>query len=223
MSERKRCPNGSRKDKRLGACVRKGERGEQKEIKIINDKKNIRNIIMSTETRRNYENALQSLKRSQVVDLFKKIKKVLELNVGKKTKGQLVNEIMELHGTGSKPNMYAGKQLLSFDKDSHIKIPRRETIKEGRQAKAEKEVTKSKKKVEELTKQKRDTELKILNQQKRQKTKQVETRAKQSKLSGILEDIANLRRRSKGASASTLKELGKELVVLKKRLADAKK
>ena len=134
--KRTRCPNGSRKDKKSGECVKKGERGPQKKITIFRkqNKNLVKNYRMSSENRENYENALDSLKRSQIVDLFKKIKNVLELNVGKKSKNVLVKEIMDLHGSGSRPNLFNGKQLLSFDKESHIKIPRRETRQEGRQS-----------------------------------------------------------------------------------------
>lgn len=232
---RSRCPNGSRKDKN-GDCVKKGERGPQKKIRIV--KKNVGIINkMSSESHSNYRNALNSLKRSQVVDLFKKIRNVLELNVGKKSKAVLVDEIMKLHGSPSKPNMYAGKQLLSFNKNSHVKIPVRETREEGRRAKAEKEVKKQgakkalldkqvesgKKKLEQLTEARKETAQKILNEEKRQKTKDVKSREKRRKLADIIQDIANVRKRLRGASKETMAELRQEMISLNKRLADAKK
>tara|TARA_R100000657_G_C4664910_1_gene108766 strand:+ start:244 stop:972 length:729 start_codon:yes stop_codon:yes gene_type:complete len=237
--KRTRCPNGSRKDKRSGECVKKGERGPQKKIKIFRkqNKNLIRDYKMSSETRENYENALDSLKRSQIVDLFKKIRNVLELNVGKKNKNVLVKEIMDLHGSGSRPNMFNGKQLLSFEKDSHIKIPRRETREEGRRAKAEKQskavdakkkaldaqINASKRKIEELTKQQKATALKILNEEKREKARQVKGRERARKFASFKEAIEDLKRRNKGASKETRDQLQKELIELKKSMAEAKK
>jgi hypothetical protein len=237
--KRTRCPNGSRKDKRSGECVKKGERGPQKKITIFRkqNKNLIRDYKMSSETRENYENALDSLKRNQIVDLFKKIKNVLELNVGKKSKNVLVKEIMDLHGSGSRPNMFNGKQLLSFEKDSHIKIPKRETREEGRKAKAEKEVKRvgakkelldkevqsRKKKLQELTEARKETAQKILNAEKREKAKDSKSREKRRKLADIIQEIADVRKRLRGASKETMAELREKMVMLSKRLADVKK
>ena len=240
MSERRRCPNGSRKDKKTGECVKKGERGPQKKIRIL--KKNVGIINkMSSENTENYERALNGLKRSQVVDLFKKIKNVLELNVGKKSKSVLVKEIMDLHGRGSRPNMFSGKKLLSFDEDSHIKIPRRETLEEGRRAKAEKETAKqakavsakkkaldiqieaSKRKIEDLTKKQKETALKVLNEEKKARARESRGRERARKFASFKEAIEDLKRRNRGASKETRDELKKELAELRRSMAEAKK
>lgn len=174
-----------------------------------------------------YKNSLKELKRSQIVDMFKKIKDVLNLNVGKKNKTQLIDEIISIHGSGSSPNLFNGKQLLSYDKESHIKIPMRDAPIDRkserlakiqkRKAKVDSEVVEGSKRLQQMTKARRETQLKILNLEKKQKTDESKRRESSRKYASFKEGILDIRKRSKGASVQNLDKLKKELEELKKQ------
>ena len=97
-----------------------------------------------------YKSALMALTKDQVINLSKKIKGFLSLNTANKSKAKIVDNIMELHGTGIMPNEFFGKPLLSFGDGGHIKVPRRETLKERKDKKLDKKIDKVKKNQEKL-------------------------------------------------------------------------
>ena len=94
---------------------------------------------MSNENAESYKKALAGLKKNQLVELMKKARNVLEMNTTGKTKNAIVDDIMNLHGMGGRPNLFKGKQLLSFSGNSRIKLPAREAKVDRKAIKAEKE------------------------------------------------------------------------------------
>jgi len=178
-----------------------------------------------------YKNALRQLKRNQIVDMFKKIKDVLNLNVGKKSKPQLIEEIISIHGSGSSPNLFNGKQLLSFNKDSHINIPNRDAPKDRKTEKLEKQkkarvgklslvkskISKTESNIEKLTKAQKERQLKLLNLEKTKKTDESKQRERKRQYASFKEGMIDIRKRLKGASKQNIEKLKKELEELKKQ------
>jgi len=178
-----------------------------------------------------YKNALRQLKRNQIVDMFKKIKDVLNLNVGKKSKPQLIEEIISIHGSGSSPNLFNGKQLLSFNKDSHIKIPSRDAPinrtgeklakqkkeRVGKLSLVKSQISQTEKNIEKMTKAQKERQLKILNLEKKQKTDESRQRERKRQFATFKEALDDLRKRSRGASKQKLNEIKLELEELKKK------
>jgi hypothetical protein len=197
---------------------------------------------MSRESGSDYKEALMGLKKNQVVDLIKKAREVLELNTTGKTKNKLVEDLLNLHGSDRRPNLFMGKPLLSFAKDSHIKIPAREARVDRKAEKAAKEAAKverekkaqqetKKRQVAELDKQiaesketirqmeekQKENVLRLINAKKRERAKQSRTDERKRKFNSLMEVINDLKRRSKGASKEKIAELRKELEAAKKQ------
>ncbi len=175
---------------------------------------------MSRESPQVYKDALMSLKKNQIVSMFKDLKEVLQLNTTGKTKPQLVEDILAIHGSSSRPNLFNGKQLLSFAKDSHIKIPEREAKIDrkaervqkvsAKKALLDKQIAQGEKKIEELTAQQKARGLKILNLEKQKKTGASIGRERARRYSSYQAAIADFKKRMKGASSAKIAELRKE-------------
>ena len=192
---------------------------------------------MSKEVSSDYKQALTSLKKNQIVDLVKKAREVLELNTTGKSKGKLVEDLLNLHGSDKRPNLFMGKPLLSFAKDSHIKIPTRApkvdrkaekvakkekaaqteaSLKKQKMELLEKSIKASEERVARMEAAQKSRALKILNLENQKKTGESQDRASKQKFGTLRELLADLKRRSKGASKAELAQIRKELAAARK-------
>ena len=184
------------------------------------------------ENAKSYKKALMGLKKAQVVSLMKDAKSVLEMNTTGKSKNQIVEDLMNIHGTGKRPNLFKGKQLLGFGDSAHIKLPDREAKvdrKGARQAKEaeakakkagedatnkanlDKQVEQTKKNIQKMEANLAKTRSKVAGSQAAGVARQKGIKAKFAKRR---EAIADIKRRLKGASPAKMAELRKELAAV---------
>ena len=182
-----------------------------------------------------YKKALMSLKKAQVVSLMKDAKSVLEMNTTGKSKNQIVEDLINIHGTGKRPNLFKGKQLLGFGAAAHIKLPEREAKvdrKGARQAKEaeakakkagedatkkanlDKQVEQTKKNIQKMEANLAKTRSKIAGKEAAGAARGKQSKDRLAKIAKRKEAIADIKRRIKGASPAKLAELRKELAAV---------
>jgi Tfp pilus assembly protein FimV len=186
------------------------------------------------ENAKSYKKALMGLKKAQVISLMKDAKSVLEMNTTGKSKNQIVEDLMNIHGTGKRPNLFKGKQLLGFGTEgaAHIKLPDREAkvdrkgAREAKEAEAkakragedankkaslDKQVEQTKKNIQKMEANLAKTRSKVAGSQAAGVARQKGVKAKFAKRR---EAIADIKRRLKGASPAKMAELRKELAAV---------
>jgi len=115
--------------------------------------------------------AVKSLKRPQLIELLKKVKGFLSVNSTGKSKEQLADAALELHGKG-KANKFYGKELFGFEKDKdkvHIVLPKRETKGETAEKKRAKTIKETESKIKEIDKKRKAIADKVSAAEKKQK------------------------------------------------------
>lgn len=180
------------------------------------------------ENAQSYKKALMSLKKAQVVSLMKDAKSVLEMNTTGKSKNQIVEDLINIHGTGKRPNLFKGKQLLGFGAAAHIKIPDREAKvdrKGAREAKKagedatkkanlDKQVEQTKKNIQKMEANLAKTRSKVAGKEAAGAARGKQSKDRLAKIAKRKEAIADIKRRIKGASPAKLAELRKELAAV---------
>ena len=164
-----------------------------------------------------YRKALTGLKKNQIVDLLKDVREALQINTTGKNKTELVNVLLAIHGTSGKPNLFGGKPLLSFNKDSHIKIPQRAAKVDRKAEKAEKEAAKKESERVRLQKALAENAKKSKEKAQREQAQKAARIAKKQNMM-MQEAVKKFRERARGASPAKIDELRKEFAEVRKRI-----
>lgn len=163
--------------------------------------------------------AVKSLKRPQLIELLKKVKGFLSVNSTGKTKEELADAALELHGKG-KANKFYGKELFGFEKDKdkvHIVVPKRETKVETAEKKRAKTMKDTEAKIKDIDKKRKAIADKVSAAEKKQKEIEREREDRRKNFVRTKEKIEELKKRTKGASKAELAKIRDELSQLRKK------